>query len=692
MPAASLLKTIATQNKTYAQKSASPHERIIDRIKSVRVDRFEKVGEQMSVVGTDLATSEKVRMFRDWSRSPRVKEVNPLEKAPDTVEPGGVIMFTDVRRITGIDGEDTFSSDGFVTVSRNATREEAEVIHDVEAFVDAPESLENGDLIQMFNIVRTEEASKTTTPEEFFQAFKTFLEERGSAEDSVVIRGFSEADGMSSSIRVFVGPNETFRDRMTRFLDEDHYIEMAGEIEGTYEVNGRDLVASLKDPENDTLWEVIPVSVLRKRLTVRNDPEFSRHLEEKAALLFQNFVHMGDGALTGCRKVSLGLRHSTYGSGARFSDVVSAFHAPGKARPLAMIDTPHVNGLDKVFPGYGNDRIYTVGDDEPDMDFSAYIDDLAGELQAENMDFLDQPGLPDVTPNAAPDTAADTPAEESMVAPQAEEQAVTPASDDLDIDLSLFEPDAPEEESEPTEAAQAAEDPEAAEEQNPDPEKEQDGGTAPAPEEDGDLEVNLSELPDENADPESDPDVPDQPEAGVEADDDDLNIDLSALDDMSASEEDTPSAEEATSDPAPVASENTAQGGDEPSDDLTVDLSSLEPEADTPEPAATAETVTEPASAPKSEPEPEDQSVGFVDLGDADADAFEVDDFLAEPEPDTAQNGQDEEPPADLEVSDQSLASDGTDPEQPKDSDEKKSESEELIEGNFDAIAGALKF
>lgn len=670
---ASLLKTIASQTKSYAQKAISPHERIIDRIKTVRVESFEDVGEQLSVVGIDLETGERLRMFREWSRSPRVKEVNPLERAFESVDPGGVIMFTDARKITGAPGETTYTSDGYVTLAKNGDTQDAELIHNVDAFVDAPESLPNGKKIQMFNVIRPERSDVFNTPEEFFRSFKEFFEKRESVDDSVVIRGYSEKEKATSSIRVLMAPNDTFRDRMTRFVEETHYIEMVGELEGTYEVSGRDLLNSLSDPENATKWEVIPISGVRKSLTVKNDPDLSDRLEQKGDALFQNFVNHGENPTTACRKVSLGIRHTSYGNGSQFRDVVAAFHAPGKARPLAMIDTPHVSGLDKVIPGYSAEQFYTAPDDTPEMDFSAYIEDLAGELNATEFDFLDQP-LEDPAPAPAPKREAD---------------------DDIDIDLSLFIPDPEPEPEEP-----ARDEADAAVEPAPAPEQSQktpetvvekappaaEPEVSPAEDDiDLDLEIDLSAF---------DEGTPEAPADAVEVDIDDLEVDLSSLDAEStagptaepsvepqvevapADDEDFGEVDLGALDVEEAPSDDTA-AAEEEIDDWEVDLSSLE-EGPAPEPEV--ETAPADKPAPKQEEKSESSTVGFVQLDDG---ASFEDDFLsAIPESENSS--------PDVTGDDATLASPEPTSEKKKDSGPQKSESEELIAQNFDAIAGAF--
>lgn len=656
---ASLLKTIASQTKSYAQKAISPHERIIDRIKTVRVESFEDVGEQLSVVGIDLETGERLRMFREWSRSPRVKEVNPLERAFESVDPGGVIMFTDARKITGTPGETTYTSDGYVTVAKNGDTQDAELYHNVDAFVDAPESMPNGKKIQMFNVVRPERSEVFNTPEEFFRAFKEFFEKRESVDDSVVIRGYSEKEKATSSIRVLMAPTDTFRDRMTRFVEETHYIEMVGELEGTYEVTGRDLLNSLSDPENATKWEVIPISGVRKSLTVKDDPELSDRLEKKGDALFQNFVNHGEHPTTACRKVSLGIRHTSYGNGSQFRDVVAAFHAPGKARPLAMIDTPHVSGLDKVIPGYSAEQFYSAPDDTPEMDFSAYIEDLAGELNDTEFDFLDQP-LEGPAPSTSQKRQAD---------------------DDIDIDLSLFIPDpepeleepAGEEAGAPVEAEPAPEPakkvPEPVAEKAPPAAEPEVSPAEDDSDSDLDLEIDLSGF-----------------DPALEEEIDDLDIDLSSLDVeptaepeaeiSSADEEDFGEVDLGTLDVEEAPSDDKA-AADEEIDDWEVDLSSLEDDP-TPEPEAVPAPTVSPAS--KQDENSESSTVGFVELDDGSS--FEDDFLSAIPESENSSP----EVADDAEI----LASPEPTSEEKKDSAPQKSESEELIAQNFDAIAGAF--
>lgn len=675
---ASLLKTIASQTKSYAQKAISPHERIIDRIKTVRVESFEDVGEQLSVVGIDLETGKRLRMFREWSRSPRVKEANPLEKAFESVEPGGVIMFTDARKITGAPGENTYTSDGYVTLAKNDDTQDAELIHNVDAFVDAPESMPNGKKIQMFNVVRPERSEVFNTPEEFFRAFKEFFEKRESVDDSVVIRGYSEKEKATSSIRVLMAPTDTFRDRMTRFVEETHYIEMVGELEGTYEVTGRDLLNSLSDPENATKWEVIPISGVRKSLTVKDDPELSDRLEKKGDALFQNFVNHGEYPTTACRKVTLGIRHTSYGNGSQFRDVVAAFHAPGKARPLAMIDTPHVSGLDKVIPGYSAEQFYSAPDDTPEMDFSAYIEDLAGELNDTEFDFLDQP-LEDPAPTAAQKTQA---------------------NDEIDIDLSLFIPDPEPELEEP-----AGDEADATVKAEPAPEPAQkapapvdertlpttEPALSPAEEDiDFDLEIDLSAFDEGTS--ETPADAADLT-TNAEADEaeDDLDEDFGEVD-LSGLAAALPAEPEVEISPADdedfgevdltdlnVEDEpfDERSAAEEENDDWEVDLSSLE-EDPTPEPEAVPAPAVSPAS--KQDENSESSTVGFVELDDGSS--FEDDFLSAIPESENSSP----------EVADdaETLASPEPTSEEKKDSVSQKSESEELIAQNFDAIAGAF--
>lgn len=424
----SVLKKIARQ--TFVDKSRSPHAKDLGKVVPLKIEKFDRVGDHIVAVGTDLHTGEVKRIARVWSRNPRNVRENPLIMASKTVQAGGVMLFTGVEPLEVSGEKGIWSSDGYNTIYDGRPSESASapfvsgsVEFDKDLFLDPVETDDNGRDFQVYNIISGEASSLATDPKSFFEGFKNFFKGKTSVYDSVIIRAYSLSSEIASSIRVFFHPHETFKDAMERIISEDFQIEMVGSEEGIYQVSGRDLIESIGSDDSDEKWEIIPVRAIRKGLSPR-DNALAEKLKRTADSLVAEFVYEGEETSSnGFRKSVLGLKHKSYGRYSDYTDIVTIFHEETPALPLSLVDTIHTKGLRYGIPGFApaaEPQKASSATDAKGIDFSAYISELAEDLNDSDFDFLD-PALDEIVQRVSVDQEVGLDAASDSAASEAEE-------------------------------------------------------------------------------------------------------------------------------------------------------------------------------------------------------------------------------------------------------------------------------
>ena len=506
--AQSFLKKLATP-RTSQEKKMSPHELDLDRCIPVEIRSFEWVGSQIAAYGTDLRSGAEIMVFRTWPKNADGTRPNPLIEASDRISEGGVMLFTDVEEFTNFDDDRAiYSSGGFITVA-NGHSQSARVIDDHPVFIDPPETDPGTDrMSQLYNVIETDRAQPISDAHSFFEAMADAYKRATSSEDSVLIRGYSTVDGVASSIRVFIDPKKSFNDAMQEFLATDHYIDMVGTENGTFEVNGESLVGSLEGASQETHFEIIPVSGHRKGLSPK-DKALRDKLQNAGHGLFQSFVFEGANNQFGFRQTTLALRSYPTKGGGTMEDIVGVFHESAEPRPLSLVSTANAPDLTSEIPGFSAEPVaYDEEDVEfPEQDFLSMIaevveeknETIAPEPEAE-IDFLGAAPSDDLAEVDYLSVIRDSrPREEASVPEQANDSE---AETEIDFGLETFA--------------------DLASEQPDDP--------APVPEQtqspsdiEGD-EVDLDAIGMEPAEPE---DVAPSPsEAGAEAPDDTIDLDV----------------------------------------------------------------------------------------------------------------------------------------------------------------------
>lgn len=437
----------------------SPHELDLDLCLPVEIRSFEWVGSQIAAHGTDLRTGNEVLVFRTWPRETDGSRPNPLIRASERVGEGGVMFFTDVEPFSQFDDDRAiYSSGGFITVA-NGYSQSASVIDDQPVFIDPPETDPKTDrMSQLYNVIETERAQPVSDAHSFFQAMADAYKGIQSNDDSILIRGYSTEDGVASSIRVLIDTSKSFNEAMQDFLAADHFIDMVGTENGTFEVNGENLVGSLEGASDTTHFEVIPVTGHRKGLSPK-DPDLRESLQNAGHGLFQSFVYEGANNQFGFRQTTLALRSFPTRGGGTMEDIVGVFHEHAPARPLSLISTANAPDLSAEIPGFAAEPIVydDSEDDYPEQDFFSVIAEVveennraegSEESEDPDADFLGEASEPEPDQDVdflaviQNDTTASTQPENETDLPQESE------ADEIDFGIDTFanlEPGQPQE-------------------------------------------------------------------------------------------------------------------------------------------------------------------------------------------------------------------------------------------------------
>ncbi len=394
----SALKALVAQ-KTFSQKVRSPYARDLDRVIPLNVEKFEQIGDQVAAVGIDLrtvkadpetgeidlSTGETVRVFKSWASSSEKR--NPLIAAAERVQPGGIMLFTETSKIRVKGFEDAWSAEDFVTVVNDSDENTSLLSVNDPAFVDTIETNDKGKEYQVYNIIQTRSSRAVASGKEFFSAMAEAFKNREYADDSIIIRGYSEQDKMASSIRVQIEKGTRFEDAMKSILEQTLPIDIVGEAEGTHFVNGKDLVSSIGGPETGTVWEIIPVWGIRKNLSPQ-DQKLAAKLKANAATMVAEFTYKGESEQCGYRSSIIGIKEVSLHGGRQAYDIVRAFHEFQPARPLAIVNTHIHPEIETEFVDYKKPTVEVAPASAEPEDFSSYIEKLAEEIEFDNFDLL----------------------------------------------------------------------------------------------------------------------------------------------------------------------------------------------------------------------------------------------------------------------------------------------------------------
>ncbi len=379
-----MLKTITNSKKLDASsKIVSPFDRDLSGVVGLEVSHFEKLGDTIFAVGTDVMTGEQIRITREWSRSVRNENENPILAAAERVRPGGIMMFTGVDKLRTANDKNSYHSDGFTTISSDPDRGEgAQIRMDSAVFVDEVNSDEADKVFQIYNVVEAERSKVITSPESFVDAFSEIFSTSENLDlDGAIIRAYSEEEGIASSIRVSFSAELDFRKTMEGILKAEHSIDMVGSSEGTYEVSGKLLMDMLADESSSTQWEIIPVKGVRNDITNLRYRDFEKRSTAKAKELFASSLAHRETPMLGYRPAAMGIVQGSTKNGKQYSSVRAFYNEPGEAQPLALVSTPHHNDLEAKF------RVSVVYSEMPEhkeMDLLSYVKELAAQLDARN--------------------------------------------------------------------------------------------------------------------------------------------------------------------------------------------------------------------------------------------------------------------------------------------------------------------
>lgn len=386
----SFLKKI-TRKQSFVERAASPYATDIDGCMPVEIDRFEKVGRHVVAVGTDLRSGESVRVFRVWPQSH--SRPNPMIDLAQRVTKGGVVMFRGAEKISLPDQENNWACSQHITlISGHSPNEEVEILHGEMTFLDPIVRDARGREGQFYNVVYREGSQLIRDEEEFDAALEDIFATQ-KPDDTIILRGYSKADGLAASVRLFQEPGETALTFAERFRETNISLNIIGEIETVQGISGAEILSSLSDEDSDMVWELIPVSGFFKTLTAR-DPEYSRKLQTSGQALYEAFLLPKGGDTMGFRRSTLALKTIERGNGQGYTGVSSLFHDLQPALPLALLDTPHSPDLTAIIPGYR--EVPVTYADAGDYEEQDLLSALRAEIEKDATDFL------------APEIAAET--------------------------------------------------------------------------------------------------------------------------------------------------------------------------------------------------------------------------------------------------------------------------------------------